>query len=615
LVTPESIQKPHALRSRHRRRKLLAQLLLCLVSWAPGLSPAFAAELAPTRQATRLGDANKFTRYGSTTKANNGAKKLTLPVTTTQPHRLLLAAANEGPRPATCSAVLTGGVEPPRTLFEEDLPGGNAEWREFEVDFPIVKSGTLTLECKKGKKRALLARFAQPFLIPVEQGSTEAAPLVVVLSIDTLRADHVTGFGGAADMTPNLARLQREGTRMLAATSEATWTLPSHWALLNSAIWGFRKDSREQPTLQRVLNDNGFASVAVTGGGWMNQLAFNFDHYSDHWQENSADLSRVVPEAIRWIDKLQSVSTFLLVHTYAVHEPSAAFTAWFRGHVGNEDAALYQPTPEVLKSDLAWYTKLVRDADRELLPLFEKLRAVSKTRKVLLIVLSDHGEGFGEHGFFGHGQGDLDSTTLHDELTHIPVIVWGPGLIPADSTSTQPMMLSDVAPSILSAAGIKTPSFMRGNDLWPVWSGADVGAEQTRGSLSHTEHAWAYRTDSVKLVARIRDEANEQDEFELFDLKADPRATRDIAKGNPELLSRARSALESMLTRYGLREPGSTLSRSGLPVGSCTSPFWRHCGVGKGKRSVATTGVDQQTYMQLRALGYLGNEEPVGKND
>lgn len=569
------------------------------------LACSYPAELEPRDPVIRLGASDRSEKFGNVSKpllVGSVGSDVALRLYAVPRSRLLLAAAQEGRRAARCTVKLTTDEGPTTTIISFDLPGAESRWREVEAQLPAVNKGELILSCKDGSRGASRTRFAQPLLVPVEERG-RAQPLIVLLSLDTLRADHVAGFGGSDDMTPNLARLGAEGLRMSAATSEGTWTVPSHWSLLHSRLWGFDTgDSTPSSSLQHLLRSDGFVTVAVTGGGWINQFSPGFDHFSDQWKMNASDLERVLPEATRWIDRLRNTPTFLFVHSYAVHEASPTFSTWIESHGSGRP---YRPTPQDNASDKVFYSRLVRRADAALGPFFDKLRAVSRTRPVLVVIVSDHGEAFGEHGSFRHGRGDLDTVTLHDELTHIPVLVWSPALVPSGRTSSQPMMLSDVAPTLLSAAGIEPSKSMRGRNLWPLWSGSHKGGLESHGSVSHAEGAWAYRTSSTKLIARVIDDLAQPTRFELFDLEKDPGARHDVSGDRPRLLTVARAELEKVLAHYEVTAKDRARSGLRLPRGSCDPPVWSHCSKNSDELPDVASGFDDETRAQLRALGYL----------
>src|SRR5205085_1072806 len=147
-------------------------------------------------------------------------------------------------------------------------------------------------------------------------------------------------------------------------------------------------------------------------------------------------------------------------------------------------------------------------------PFFEKLETIAGERPVLLLVLSDHGDAFGEHHNVRHGTGG-PRVTLHDETIHIPMILWGPGIVESRKSVTFPFSLLDVAPTVLALAGISAPAGWVGRDFSPLIVGSAAGdremsARWERPAISYkntgiaSPAAWAFRTATRKTIVTRR---------------------------------------------------------------------------------------------------------------
>jgi arylsulfatase A-like enzyme len=525
------------------------------------------------------------------------------------PSRIHFAAArvsSKSPDESTtlgCSVRIerTGGASEQLVGFE--LPAGERRWIEVAASSPPVARGSLLLRCEGAGGAPLPVVWAQPLAVSLDTG--QAAPLVVLFSLDTLRADHVTGFGGASDPTPNIGKIADEGMRLLNATSEGSWTLASHYSLLYSRMYGFPVDAKPLTSLAQALADAGFVTMGLTGGGFMGP-AFNFHLGFDHFAEygtGTDDLPFVLADVLPLIRRFEGAPTFVFLHTYAIHEFPPNEVAWHEEH---GDFTVFRPNPQQVETARAFYAQVVRRTDAALAPFLDALQKIDETRPVLLVLVSDHGEAFGEHRNFRHGFGDR-LVTLHDEVIRVPMVVWGPDFVPPGQTSQRPAMLVDVAPSILAAAGIAPPRSMRGTDLWPLWSGGDAReVPPTLGSVSHTQGTWSLRNAAEKLIVEMSDRRGPEG-VELYDLRDDPGERNDLAAARPDEVAAMSAQLRRRLAELGVP----------VPPDDSTFPTCPHCGW-QGREifwqlaleneaaagATAPGAVDEETLQRLRDLGY-----------
>lgn len=551
----------------------------------------------------RLGPVGEVVRVEGVSKTALGpasAGPVRIEIPRLPPSRIWIAAARPGGGAARCSAHLDALDLPSQLVASFELPE-SPRWIDAIASLPAVENASLTLACDAARLGSSPIVWARVLAIP--RDVDPAPPLIVLLSIDTLRADHVGGFGGPAGATPVLERLGVEGMRFVGATSEATWTLPSHHALLVSQLHDFPIQRGPQDSLAATLADAGFATVAVTGGGWVGASFFQpgFDHFSENAYTEGDDLAWVLERSDGWIDRLGDVPAFLFLHTYAVHETPPAFAEWFvkHGHQG-----VFDPTAEQVERDREFYRELVHRADADLAPLFDRLRRAAEDRPVLIVAVSDHGQAFDEHDNYGHGVAH-PTVTLHDEIVRVPIIVWGPGLVPPGRSSTRPVGLTDVAPSILAAAGITPPPGMRGADLWPLWTGASDSASSLAGGVAHIEASWSLRDETHKLIVKNNPEG---DTFQLYEVSTDPDERLDRAVQEPD---RVRVAARRLLRRIAwlraLPEPAADgpLVFPGADCGAAEHPS--ACESERARAGRILRSADSETREQLRALGYLAD--------
>jgi arylsulfatase A-like enzyme len=592
---------------RHRSLRLLVGGLATAVVACGGSD----VDLSPAAGAQHLGTAAGYTKVDHVSKPVLSAEAgpVAVEIGNLPASRIHFAAAREQTEsgaPSTaarCSVRLDPDTPHSRELTSFDLPAGKPRWFETVVSSPAIENGKLLLACAASDGSPAAATWAQPLAVP--QGESRPAPLIVLVSLDTLRADHVTGFPGARDLSPNLGRLADEGMRVVNATSEGAWTLASHYSLLDSRMYGFPVDEKPLVSLAQALADYGFVTAGLTGGGFMG-AAFNyhlgFDHYAEYGT-GTDDLPFVLADALPTIQRFEDAPTFLFLHTFAVHEYPPNEIAFHKKHGAFTP---FRPKPREVASARRFYAKILRQADADLAPFFDALREISRSRPVLLVVVSDHGEAFAEHRNFRHGFDD-HLVTLHDEVTHVPMIVWGPGLVPPGRSSLRPSMLLDVAPSILAAIGATPPTSMRGTNLWPIWS--NNGAKDvppTLGSVSHTKDAWSLRTERAKLIVEMTDRRGKIG-AELYDLTNDPGERNDLAAARPDEVAAMRTQLRERLTELGVPVPVAPPVMPRCPHCSWQGreAFWSQALADEAvDGATAPSAVDEETLNRLRDLGY-----------
>lgn len=280
-------------------------------------------------------------------------------------------------------------------------------------------------------------------------------PDVLLITIDTLRADSVGFAGNRGVQTPVLDRLAAAGRVFTDAHAHNVVTLPSHVNILTGLYpyehgirdnTGFRL-SGDIPTLATVLRDAGYATGAFVGSYPLDSefgLDRGFQVYDDRTTRGASDDEfgmaerrgdEVVAAALEWWKAKQGGPRFLWVHLYDPHAPYAPPEPF---------ASRYRQTP---------YLGEVAATDSFLAPLLGPLldRPDGKTPSALVVVTSDHGEGLGEHGEATHGLFAYESTLK------VPLVVWGPGVKPG--RDGRPARHVDIFPTVLQTVGVKAPPF------------------------------------------------------------------------------------------------------------------------------------------------------------
>jgi arylsulfatase A-like enzyme/Flp pilus assembly protein TadD len=370
-------------------------------------------------------------------------------------------------------------------------------------------------------------------------------PSVVLVTIDTLRADHVGAYGAGFAQTPVLDALAREGTRFETAIAATPITLPSHASLL-TGTWPPRHGVRHNgtfrlgealPTLAERFRASGYATGAVVGAvvlGRRYGLARGFEHYDDHVGSRKAGatgfLERTATEvtdaALAWRASLGDRPFFLWVHYYDPHLEHRAPPSF---------AARFPDRP---------YDAEIAYVDHELGRLRDGL-ASQGAGETLWAVTADHGESLGDHGELNHGM------TLYDAALHVPWILHGPG-VPADRSVEGVVRAVDVAPTLLSLAGLPSLPDVDGRDLAPLLA-PDAGPSPhwaySESLLPKLDFGWAplhaIRTRDLLYVRAPRPE--------LYVLADDPDQQHDRASapGSAGSIAELDARVESIIAEGG----------------------------------------------------------------
>lgn len=405
-----------------------------------------------------------------------------------------------------------------------------------------------------------VCRFAAAFLLSCFAGiaAENSSPPVILISIDTLRADHLGAYGYTRIHTPNLDAFAAHGTVFKAIDSQIPLTLPSHTCLFTSTYPfenGVEENAEIVPagllTLASILHSHGYRTGAFIGSDLLAQrygLARGFDFYdcpfhpAARQSQNQSgdrqnpyevrvrrDAALVLRSASRWLAIPGEQPPFLFVHLFDLHTPYGV------------------PSPDRLQPNVTGYDAEIEYVDRVLGRFREMLVQKGWWDRSLVVLLSDHGESLGDHGETSHGYFVYQST------------LWVPLLIhwPADSQNhpaivNDPGSLIDVAPTILDLLHIDRPAAFRGTSLLKQIADRPVYSESM---YTHDAFRWsALRSIRVRGFQYI-----DAPRAELYSLKADPHEQRNTVQSNPlqarELRSRLRTLLAANSTRPAIVTP------------------------------------------------------------
>ncbi len=397
-------------------------------------------------------------------------------------------------------------------------------------------------------------------------------PNLILISIDTLRPDHLGAYGYARNTSPVLDRLAREGVLFRNAYSTSSWTLPAHVSLFTGLLphrhgavrpGGTLPIGADSDTLASRLWAAGYETAGFTGGGYVSaRLGFSagFTLYTDpgvlpYWQP---PFSEIVGQAQRWLQRPGSGPFFLFLHTYEVHlpyQPAPQFADLFvkpdgpfaDGVTGVEILSREDPlSTDELQQLIAHYDGGIRSMDTALGTLLVLLEERGWAANTCIVLTSDHGEEFGEHGDFFHHR-----AKLYEELVRVPLILHCPALLPAGTVIDTPVSLVDIMPTLLDLAGLPAAPGIDGRSLLPLiaggeWPARSLVSECDGHIAEETGTARAMRLGDRKFItSTVPTHVTE----ELFDLARDPGEQQNLVSDASTELAAMRTALQSALAR------------------------------------------------------------------
>jgi arylsulfatase A-like enzyme len=459
-----------------------------------------------------------------------------------------------------------------RVLAERTLnPRMARGWRDVSVPLDgLGWQATLDFEMRltdrEGKPvtppPGLLLGVAEPVIHDLDTyGRTRG---VVLVSIDTLRRDHVGAYGYRRPTTPRLDALAKSGILCEDAVSASSWTLPAHLSLLTSRDPGVHGGvdmnhgfNHRIPTLAATLATAGYVTQAVTSHLYVSGVYGLDDGFENMDFQQDRKATDVANRAIDILDRIGDQPFFLFLHFYDPHwhyDPPPAtrkiFERPYRGNITGlwqtfKDRTPANTTPADIDHLLDLYDGEIRYVDDELGRVLDHLKARGLDHGTLVVVTSDHGEEFLEHGSWEHQK------TLYEEVIRVPLVIQGPKVKPRRETAQTSIL--DVVPTILDWAQVPLPPFVQGKTLR-----ISPGDREAYGETDHTADG------SYKLFLRggysrwktvlslSRDRTVSTLEEEWYDLSADPKESR-TASPRPEVATgirdRARDRWQSSRAR------------------------------------------------------------------
>lgn len=472
------------------------------------------------------------------------------------------------------------------------------EWKKVQISF-----------ITRGSEKALASWF-NPVIYSPQQNTKN----VILISLDTLRPDHLGCYGYSRDTSPSIDSFAKESALFQNTFATSPWTLPSHVSMLtslnciNHQVYHINQTMDPSLlTLADILRTKGYFTGAITGGGYVSGL-YGFSKGFDSYHVRGAILDKHAAEvgcryALEWIERHKDRNFFLFLHTYQIHTPylspspyntlfleeGAAFTDIDLGQLRFNHENRYKSVSAALKQNIIdLYDAEIRYTDESMIkPLLDKLKKLNLYDNTMIILTSDHGEEFFEHNSWQH----LHS--LYNETIKIPLIIKFFNSEHAGKRIKKFARIIDIMPTILDELGIGSwNQKIDGESLLELLS-AKKQEKNERIFISelasnvmkkHVPKKVAINLDKQKLIlnsdfkpedlAYFFSPPPELERMEVFDLDADPDELKNIARKDPQLAR----ALSNFLNTFN-----------------------------KQKRKVAPeeAKLNKELREQLKALGYI----------
>ena len=395
---------------------------------------------------------------------------------------------------------------------------------------------------------------------------TGTQPDVILISIDTLRADHVGCYGYKKPTTPNLDALSKIGIRYQRAISPAPWTLPTHLSVftgqypMSHGVTDFdHKLDKKQLMPAELFKENGFATGGFTGHFLLSPV-YGFKQGFDRYiMDPEANAMRTVGRSLDWVQKARGRRIFLFVHLFDPHWPydwHQGVTEKFAGKkksYKDDHTFFYDFVSDVKNASaektnywLGRYDGEISYTDRELGRLLEALKNEKRFDNAWIVVFSDHGEAFGDHGFFGH------AISCYQETIRVPLIVKPPKGVLFDPVIEQPVSLTNIAGLLAKVVNFDLTT-EKGTGVLPIVNG-NLPAIQLSESRIWGGHRYALLRPDMKIWHSPNmwkfGEFSGSRADELFDLAVDPNELEDLTEKMPGLAIQTRKMGNLIYRKY-----------------------------------------------------------------
>jgi arylsulfatase A-like enzyme len=443
---------------------------------------------------------------------------------------------------------------------------------------------------------------------------------IILFSIDTLREDGLSCYGNPRLTSPQIDSLINDSLVFSQVYSQSSWTLPSHMTMISalypsthgcttSPIWtkDFERLDDYWVTLAEVLKNWGYQTAAFTDGALLGPK-FNFSQGFDVCDDSGGGIQNIAQKAMAWMEnRRQDSPFFLFLHCYDVHnymppeDLKKKFTAGYKGqllkyhHDGN--ALPHRITAnafsQLSKEDIAFlrglYDAEIYHTDREFGKILRFLKSRNLYHDAVIIVTSDHGEEFWEHGGTGHGW------SLHQHQLKVPLIWKSPAFTQKGRKIDHPAGLIDIYPTLLDSLGMPVPHELQGMSLVPMLQGGQYPARSFIAEASHLKNQKCIIKDGYAYLYNKYPPLGEN----LFDLNRFLYTWRSIFQSRPDAL-------------YDLEndpdEQNNLAGRYLQKTEPLKNELFKKLSAFSARRLLLDSNraqMDKKTLQELRSLGYI----------
>ena len=430
----------------------------------------------------------------------------------------------------------------------------------------------------------------------------EAPRGIILISLDTLRADHLGCYGYHRNTSPFIDTFAKKSFVFEHAVVQSEWTLPSHASIMTSlypSSHGVTEMKHyltdEHITLAELLKKGGYQTAAFTDGVYLSKkfgLGQGFDFYDG---SKRIGIKRILPKVMNWLNEHKSDPFFLFIHCYDIHDPynppppfdSIFHDFTYTGKLSPTAKTIFAANWEGLKVNdedlrhfIALYDGGIRYTDENIGIFLSYLEDIGLADQTLIIITSDHGEEFKEHGRLGHGQ------IYYRPNLQVPLIINIPGYPQKEVRVSELVQSIDLLPTILELANLPAFPNAEGKSLLPLMKGyrnfftrslSDLLSllnkdSQVSFSMEPRSALYSIITEGYQLIHNLNSNS-----VKLFNLESDPLAKNSIAERHDDVMKRLLSKLKDFNS--------ATLNKE-----------------------APTIKLDEQTLKQLRALGYIDDQ-------
>jgi arylsulfatase A-like enzyme len=394
-------------------------------------------------------------------------------------------------------------------------------------------------------------------------------PNVILISIDTLRADRLGLYGYERRTSPELDAFASKSAVFERAVAESGWTLPSHATMLtglaprsHGVVQPSLEIANDVPLLAEILRSEGYRTYGSSDGGYVSK-GYGFGRGFEKFNDRRKGFRVALAEARKWVDRVHvDEPFFLFLHAYDVHcpyDPKKSLALQFRspqaqfiptkGRCGNPFFNSIDLTPGQVRFLSDNYDAGIRQVDGLIGSFLEWLDSSPHRDNTVVVITSDHGEEFKEHGQIGHER------TLHREVLMIPMLIAGPGVRAA--RYKVPVGLSEITPTILDLVGLESTPEMDGTSLASLLRGASL---PDLPAARHSQIRWKGVLDSVVVgdLHLILDSGTGS--VELYSLSDDPLEQKNLQESRGEEVAE----LRQMVGRFAAGEISTAPDRDGI---------------------------------------------------